>query len=166
MRCAYAPNTMVCSHPWHAKVSRRDTQVRTHPCYGSQRTFPSAKEKAKVYGPPTRASPWLVAMRARLAANSHRATRDAHAIPAPPIARRTARISVKYFEKLAERDGPFTAANSAPIEIDSDLEEEDPEMDPEDEQHEEADPAKDPRDEHEEEEDPKIDIEEEQEADP
>ncbi|MED6149645.1 hypothetical protein PIB30_064533 [Stylosanthes scabra] len=88
----------------------------------------SAKGKAKVYGPPTRASPRLAAMRARLAANTRLAMRT----PAPPIAKRTARISVKYYsKKLAERDGLSNAVNKAPIEIDSDSEEEDPEMDPE-----------------------------------
>ncbi|MED6112376.1 hypothetical protein PIB30_061168 [Stylosanthes scabra] len=93
---------------------------------------PLAKGKAKVYGPPTRASPRLAAMRARLAANSRPATPDAHATAAPPTARRTARISVKYYSmKLAERDGPSNAANNAPIEIHIDLEEEDPEIDPE-----------------------------------
>ncbi|MED6224582.1 hypothetical protein PIB30_085450 [Stylosanthes scabra] len=114
-----------------------------------------------------RASPRLAAIRARLAANSRLATLDAHPISAIPIARRTTRIFVKYYsKKLAERDGPSTAANNAPIEINSDSEEEDPEMDPEGEQNEEADPAMNPRDEQEEEEDPEMDIEEEQEADP
>ncbi|MED6116262.1 hypothetical protein PIB30_098481 [Stylosanthes scabra] len=88
---------------------------------------PSAKGKAKAYGPPTRASPRLAAMRARLAANSHPETSAAPVIPTPPTARRTARISVKnYCKKLAERDGPSTTAKNAPIEINSDSEDADP----------------------------------------
>ncbi|MED6175572.1 hypothetical protein PIB30_079667 [Stylosanthes scabra] len=70
-------------------------------------------------------------MRARLTANSHPETPDA---------------------PLANRDGPANIANNSSIEIDSDSEEEDPEIDLEDEQ---EDPEEDPK------EDPEEDPEEE-----
>ncbi|MED6225035.1 hypothetical protein PIB30_089923 [Stylosanthes scabra] len=120
--------------------------------YGLQRTFPLSQGKGQGLRTPNLSITRLAAMRVRLAAM--RATPDAHAIPAPPTARKTTRISMKYYsKKLAEKDGPSTASNNAPIEIDSDSEEEEPKMDPMDEQHEEADP----HDEQEEEEDHKID---------
>ncbi|MED6109418.1 hypothetical protein PIB30_033394 [Stylosanthes scabra] len=72
-----------------------------------------AKGKATAYGPPTQASPRLAAMRARLAASSRPETPDAPVTPAPPTAKRTARISMKYYSmKLADRDGPSNAANN------------------------------------------------------
>ncbi|MED6221885.1 hypothetical protein PIB30_059112 [Stylosanthes scabra] len=118
---------------------------------------PLAKGKAIAYGPPTRTSPRLAAMRACLAANSRPEIPDAPVTPAPPIARRTARISVKYYSmKLVDRDGPSLATNHTPIEIDSDSEEEDPEEDPEEDSEEER------KNEQEEEEDPKMDLEGEQ----
>ncbi|MED6172413.1 hypothetical protein PIB30_049816 [Stylosanthes scabra] len=65
---------------------------------------PLAKGKAKMHALPTRASPRLAAFRARLATASRPVAPVTSAVPAPPKARRTARISVKYYSRqLAER---------------------------------------------------------------
>ncbi|MED6137817.1 hypothetical protein PIB30_068589 [Stylosanthes scabra] len=85
---------------------------------------PLAKRKGKGYGPPTRESPWLAALRARLAANSYPET-PVTPVALAPTARRTARIFVKYYSmRLANKGGPsnVTPTNYDPIEIGSDFE--------------------------------------------
>ncbi|MED6153248.1 hypothetical protein PIB30_100054, partial [Stylosanthes scabra] len=105
----------------------------------------------------------LAVLRTRLAAESQLKTPILPGIPAPPSARRTARISVKYYSmNLAERDGPSSIppTNYSPIEIDSDSEiEAQPEdtnvelvdMEEEPEEESEEDPEEDPEEEPEEE---------------
>ncbi|MED6201356.1 hypothetical protein PIB30_094146, partial [Stylosanthes scabra] len=71
----------------------------------------SAKGKTKAYGPPTRASPRLVALRSQSAANSQPEAPVTPAVPGPATAKRIARMSVKsYSMKLADRDGPSNIA--------------------------------------------------------
>ncbi|MED6173582.1 hypothetical protein PIB30_060899 [Stylosanthes scabra] len=73
----------------------------------SDKPSPSAKEKAKAFGPPTRASPRLAALRSQSAVNSQPETPVIPAVPAPATAKRTARMFVKsYSMKLVYRDGP------------------------------------------------------------
>ncbi|MED6210016.1 hypothetical protein PIB30_060127 [Stylosanthes scabra] len=72
---------------------------------------PTAKEKAKAYGLPTRALPRLAALRSQSAANSCPEAPIIPVVPAPATAKRTARMSVKsYSMKLTNRGGPSNVA--------------------------------------------------------
>ncbi|MED6207080.1 hypothetical protein PIB30_032532 [Stylosanthes scabra] len=72
---------------------------------------PSAKGKAKAYGPPTRASPRLVALRSQSAIKSQPEAPVTPAVPALATAKRIARMLVNsYSMKLADRDGPSNIA--------------------------------------------------------
>ncbi|MED6224575.1 hypothetical protein PIB30_085404 [Stylosanthes scabra] len=87
----------------------------------------SAKGKAKAYGPPTRASPRLAALRAQVATIPTLEAPVAPAVPTPPSTRRTARISVKYYSmKHSDSGGPSNVApvDNNPIEVNSDFESE------------------------------------------
>ncbi|MED6224574.1 hypothetical protein PIB30_085403 [Stylosanthes scabra] len=124
---------------------------------------PSAKGKDKAYGPLTRVSPRLAALRAQAAANLTPEALVAPAIPTPPTTRRTAWISVKYYSmNLADRGGPSNVAlvDKDPIELSSDsqleLKPEDTiknlvEVEKEPEEEPEEDPEEDPEEEPEEE---------------
>ncbi|MED6126467.1 hypothetical protein PIB30_078797 [Stylosanthes scabra] len=77
----------------------------------------ASKEKGKIYGPPTRASPRLAALRAQLATSA---------------LGRKPRMHVKYLTKqLAARDAPpnIGSTSQIPIAISSDSEKGDPETD-------------------------------------
>ncbi|MED6113185.1 hypothetical protein PIB30_068516 [Stylosanthes scabra] len=94
------------------KSARWETTQHVQPCY-----------IVKAYGSPTRASPRLIALRAQAATIPTPKAPVAPAVPAPLTARRTARISVKYYSmKLADRGGPSNVApvDNDPIEVSSD----------------------------------------------
>ncbi|MED6107755.1 hypothetical protein PIB30_017021 [Stylosanthes scabra] len=90
---------------------------------------PKSKGKGKVYGPLTRASPRLAALRAQVAARNAPEAPITPASFAPPNLGRKPRMRVKYFTErriLAERDpSAYTVSSSAnPMDISSELEEE------------------------------------------
>ncbi|MED6158100.1 hypothetical protein PIB30_029535 [Stylosanthes scabra] len=119
--------------------------MRTHqekPCMARNGPSSSAKGKGKVYGPPTRASPRLAALRAQATANG---VPEAPTIPVasgPPRLSRKLRRRVKYFmerKQLAPRDAPLNIASSStnPANISSDSEKEKLEEEPKEENPEE-----------------------------
>ncbi|MED6211883.1 hypothetical protein PIB30_077856 [Stylosanthes scabra] len=120
---------MVCTHPRHAEVSRRDTQV-----HGSQRTF--SLGQAKAYEPSTRASSRLAALRSQSAANPHPETPVTPTISAP-----TSSLPPKKCP-IPNKAGEGTSKNQEAITISSDPEPE-PEREEEAEDIEE-DPKEDP----------------------
>ncbi|MED6187825.1 hypothetical protein PIB30_080194 [Stylosanthes scabra] len=90
------------------------------------------KGKGKIYGPPTRASPRLVALQAQVATNLAHETPDTPAVTATSALGRKPRMRVKYLTKqLAARNAPPSIGSTSrnPIAISSDSEKEDPEKD-------------------------------------
>ncbi|MED6159321.1 hypothetical protein PIB30_041320 [Stylosanthes scabra] len=103
----------------------------------------ASKGKGKIYGPPTRASPRLAALRARAATDLTLETPDAPVAATPSALGRKLRMRVKYFTKqLAARDNPPSVGSTSwnPIDINNDSEEKDPEEDPKEEEPEEENP--------------------------
>ncbi|MED6164304.1 hypothetical protein PIB30_088422 [Stylosanthes scabra] len=117
---------------------------------------PSAKGKAKAYGPPTQASPRLAAMRSQPAANSQPETPVTQAINAPtsslppkkrPIQKKAGRI---FFQAPKEKEVNALSSKSEPehkIAGKEENVEEDPEEGPEEEEEEEVNPEEDPEEE-------------------
>ncbi|MED6187896.1 hypothetical protein PIB30_080942 [Stylosanthes scabra] len=90
------------------------------------------KEKGKIYGPPTRASPRLATLRTQAATNLAHETLDTPAVTATFALCRKPRMRVKYLTKqLAARDAPPSIGSTSrnPTAVSSDSEKEDPEMD-------------------------------------